>query len=114
MFCKAAKEIELLRKQLFEAHAGNSDSERLDWLSEQAHDEYLPSVATFPCTALYWPVLRRQSWAVHAMKSPRAVSRVVAMQAAAADRLSARSGQKKPTAVRSAKRLQPIGGHAGT
>jgi hypothetical protein len=31
---QAANEIGLIRKQLFEAHAGNADSERLDWLSE--------------------------------------------------------------------------------
>ena len=37
---QVANEIELLRKQLFEAHASNADSERLNWLSEQAHDEY--------------------------------------------------------------------------
>jgi hypothetical protein len=37
---QAVREIALLRKQLFEAHASNADSERLDWLSEQAHDEY--------------------------------------------------------------------------
>jgi hypothetical protein len=37
---QAAREIELLRKQLYEAHASNADSERLDWLSDQAHHEY--------------------------------------------------------------------------
>jgi hypothetical protein len=37
---RVANEIELLRKHLFEAHASNADSERLNWLSEQAHDEY--------------------------------------------------------------------------
>ena len=35
-----ANEIELLRRHLLEAHASNADSERLNWLSEQAHDEY--------------------------------------------------------------------------
>jgi hypothetical protein len=45
---QAAKEIELLRKQLFEAHTSNADSERLDWLSEQAHDEYYhPACRTY-------------------------------------------------------------------
>jgi hypothetical protein len=37
---QAASEIGLLRRHLFEAHASNADSERLDWLSEQAHEEY--------------------------------------------------------------------------
>jgi len=37
---QAASEIELLRRQLFEAHAGNADSERLNWLSGQIHDDY--------------------------------------------------------------------------
>jgi hypothetical protein len=41
---QVANEIELLRKQLFEAHATNADSERLNWLSEQAHDEYYQGV----------------------------------------------------------------------
>lgn len=36
---QAANEIGLLRKHLIEAHATNADSERLDWLSEQAHEE---------------------------------------------------------------------------
>lgn len=36
----AATEIKLLRKYLSDAQAGNADSERLDWLSQQAHDEY--------------------------------------------------------------------------
>lgn len=40
----AAMEIELLRRHLFEAHAGIADSERLDWLSEQAHDQYCDPV----------------------------------------------------------------------
>jgi hypothetical protein len=34
---QAASEIGLLRRHLLEAHASNADSERLDWLSEQAH-----------------------------------------------------------------------------
>jgi len=37
---QAASEIGLLRRHLIEAHASNADSERLDWLSEQAHEEY--------------------------------------------------------------------------
>jgi hypothetical protein len=37
---QAAREIELLRRQLFEAHAGNADSERLNWLSSQVLDDY--------------------------------------------------------------------------
>ncbi|WP_206995577.1 hypothetical protein [Trinickia mobilis] len=37
---QAAREIELLRKQLIEAHAGNADSERLNWLSSQVLDDY--------------------------------------------------------------------------
>jgi len=37
---RVANEIELLRRQLFEAHASNADSERLNWLSEQAHGQY--------------------------------------------------------------------------
>jgi hypothetical protein len=37
---QVAKEIELLRRHLYEAHATNADSERLDWLSDQAHHEY--------------------------------------------------------------------------
>jgi hypothetical protein len=41
---QVANEIELLRKHLFEAHASNEDSERLNWLSEQAHDEYYREV----------------------------------------------------------------------
>jgi hypothetical protein len=36
----AAMEIELLRRHLFDARTGNADSERLDWLSQQAHDQY--------------------------------------------------------------------------
>ncbi|MGU7770404.1 hypothetical protein ACV229_09510 [Burkholderia sp. MR1-5-21] len=41
---QAASEIGLLRRHLFEAHASNADSERLDWLSAQAHEEYCDSV----------------------------------------------------------------------
>jgi hypothetical protein len=37
---QVANEIELLRKHLVEAHTSNADSERLNWLSEQAQDEY--------------------------------------------------------------------------
>jgi hypothetical protein len=37
---QAASEIELLRRQLFEAHASNADSERMNWLSSQALDDY--------------------------------------------------------------------------
>jgi hypothetical protein len=37
---QAAREIELLRRQLFEAHASNADSERLNWLSSQVLDDY--------------------------------------------------------------------------
>jgi hypothetical protein len=37
---QAAREIELLRRQLFEAHASNADSERLNWLSKQVLDDY--------------------------------------------------------------------------
>jgi hypothetical protein len=37
---QAAREIELLRRQLFEAHASNADSERLNWLSSQVFDDY--------------------------------------------------------------------------
>jgi len=37
---QAAREIGLLRRQLFEAHAGNADSERLNWLSSQVLDDY--------------------------------------------------------------------------
>jgi hypothetical protein len=37
---EAAREIGLLRRQLFEAHAGNADSERLNWLSSQVLDDY--------------------------------------------------------------------------
>jgi hypothetical protein len=36
---QAASEIELLRRQLFEAHATNADSERLNWLSSQVLDD---------------------------------------------------------------------------
>ena len=42
---QAASEIGLLRRHLFEAHASNADSERLDWLSEQAHEEYCDPVS---------------------------------------------------------------------
>lgn len=41
---QAASEIGLLRKHLLEAHSSNTDSERLDWLSEQAHEEYCDPV----------------------------------------------------------------------
>jgi hypothetical protein len=37
---QAAREIELLRRQLFEAHACNADSERLNWLSSHVLDDY--------------------------------------------------------------------------
>jgi hypothetical protein len=37
---QAAREIELLRRQLFEAHASNADSERLNWLNSQVLDDY--------------------------------------------------------------------------
>jgi hypothetical protein len=37
---QAAREIGLLRRQLFEAHVGNADSERLNWLSSQVLDDY--------------------------------------------------------------------------
>ena len=37
---QAAREIELLRRQLFEAHASNADSERLNWLSSQVLDDF--------------------------------------------------------------------------
>jgi hypothetical protein len=36
----AADYIELLRRQLHEAHSCNADSERLNWLAQQAHEEY--------------------------------------------------------------------------
>lgn len=37
---EAADYIDTLRKQLYEAHSHNQDSERLDWLELQAHHEY--------------------------------------------------------------------------
>jgi hypothetical protein len=37
---QAAMEIELLNRHLFEARTCNEDSQRLDWLSQQAHDQY--------------------------------------------------------------------------
>ncbi|WP_028224184.1 hypothetical protein [Paraburkholderia ferrariae] len=36
----AAVELDLLRKRLAEAQMGNADCERLDWLSQQAHDQH--------------------------------------------------------------------------
>jgi len=36
---EGANYIDLLRKQLNEAHSCNEDSERLNWLSQQAHEE---------------------------------------------------------------------------
>lgn len=39
----AADYIDLLRRQLNEAHSHNADSERLDWLELQAHYEYSKS-----------------------------------------------------------------------
>lgn len=36
---QAASQIELLRRQLFEAHATNADSERLNWLTSQVLDD---------------------------------------------------------------------------
>ena len=40
---QAASEIELLRRQLFEAHSSNADSERVNWLSKQVLDDYCHS-----------------------------------------------------------------------
>ncbi|MEX3812601.1 hypothetical protein AB3X96_20450 [Paraburkholderia sp. BR13439] len=70
---QVANEIELLRRHLAEAHTSNADSERLNWLCEQAHDEYYREISR---TYITLPRIKTQKNGVTAMTLREAIDLV--------------------------------------
>ncbi|MEX3858090.1 hypothetical protein AB3X94_29260 [Paraburkholderia sp. BR10923] len=70
---QVANEIELLRRHLAEAHTSNADSERLNWLCEQARDEYYREISR---TYITWPRIKTQKNGITAMTLREAIDLV--------------------------------------